>query len=115
MTATVNNPQTKGSQAPVVLEGRKLDYALRHKSVRTRAKMARRLINGEVNVGRLNRMQAARICRVNYAQLGKKPTRPLNTMLITAWWDEASHDERKALIRELGVDKLWDVIADIIG
>ena len=115
MTATANTAQTNGSQAPVVLEGRKLDYALRHKSARRRAKVALDLINGRVSLGRLNRKQAAAIARVSYAALSKKPTQPLSTMLITAWWKQASHDEHKALVRELGVSKVWDVISEIIG
>jgi hypothetical protein len=60
-------------------------------------------------------MQAARICRVSYAQLSKKPTRPLSTTMIAAWWRQASPDERKILIRDLGVSKVWDVISAIIG
>jgi hypothetical protein len=115
MTATVNNAQTNGSQAPVVVEGTTLDYALRHKSARTREKVARDLISGQVNVGRLNRKQAADICRVSYAKLSKKPTKPLGTMMIIAWWNQASPDERAALIRGLGVSQVWDAISAIIG
>jgi hypothetical protein len=83
VTVASNNGHARGSQAPVVLEGRKLDYALRHKSARTREKVARDLIDGRVNVGRFNRRQAAAIARVSYAKLSKKPTQPLSTMLIT--------------------------------
>ena len=111
----INNTATNRSQGPVVVEGTTLDYSLRHKGVRAREKIARDLIDGRVNVGRFNRRQAAAIARVSYAALRKKPTQPLNTMLITAWWKQASHDEHKALVRKLGVDKLWDVISDIIS
>jgi hypothetical protein len=115
VTVASNNGPARGSQAPVFLNGRELDYGLRHQSARTRAKVALGLINGELNVGRLNRMQAARICRISYAQLAKKPAQPLDIMGVAAWWNQVGPDARVALIRELGVLQVWDAISAIIG
>jgi hypothetical protein len=105
-----NNAGTNGSQAPVVLNARALSYSLRHKSARTKEKTALGLMNGEVGVSNLNRMQAAKLCHIPYAKLAT----PLSTMMISAWWNQASPDERTALISELGVSEVWDTIASII-
>jgi hypothetical protein len=109
-----NNAGTNGSQAPVVLNARALSYSLRHKSARTKEKTALGLMNGEVGVSNLNRMQAAKLCHIPYAKLAKKPATPLSTMMISAWWNQASPDERAALIHEFGVSDVWDAIASII-
>ena len=103
------------SQGPAVIDGHGIDYGLRHQSKQVRVRVARGLISGEINLGRLNKMQAAKLCRVPYAELGtEKPTKPLCTAKISAWWNGASADERVTLIRALGVTSVWDAISVIL-
>jgi hypothetical protein len=71
-------------------------------------------MNGEVGVYNLNRAQAAALCHLPYTALAKKPATSLNTTAISAWWAQATPDERADLINELGVPQVWDTISKII-
>jgi hypothetical protein len=111
--SSINAP-TNGAQEPTIINANSLSHSLRHQPESVRERTAIGLMNGEVGVTGLNRMQAAKLCHISYSKLGKKPAHPLSTLMITSWWHQASPTERMALIGEIGISEVWDTIAGSI-
>jgi hypothetical protein len=72
------------------------------------------LVTGCLRLDTLTRGQAAGICKVSVPLLNGKP-RKIDQATITAWWLNASKDDRVALIRSFGPGETWDALSVVVS
>lgn len=104
------------------VRGHDLLIKLHHLAPRQRARLAKDLVSGNVQLANLTRRQAATIAAVslplvNEAVRGEltQPRRRINTVAVTAWWREAPLCERVELVRSFGAADTWDALAAVVA
>ena len=82
---------------------------------RARAKLAARILAGEVEVVDQTASQLARLCRVcaHYIAEARGHT-PATTRLLRDW-NAADHDARVAFARAVGAERVFDVVTEAVG
>ena len=119
-----DRPCTSDGQAIIPYEsisGHCLLIRLRRLSPRQRARLAKDLVTGHVQLSNLTRKQAAAICGVSIALVdetvrnGADAKPQVDTPTVSAWWRDAFPTERVDLIRSLGVADTWTALEKIIA
>jgi hypothetical protein len=116
----------QGSQSPQeeafpTITGHDLLIVVRRLSPRQRATLARDLVTGRRQLGKLTRRQAAALCGVSLPLVDEvvrnnaaaKPH--VDTPTVSAWWRDAPFDERVDLIRSFGDADTWDALEKVVA
>ena len=83
--------------------------------------LAKDLVTGRRQIGKLTRRQAAAICGVSMPLVDEvvrnsvavKPH--VDTPAVSAWWRDAPFTERVDLIRAFGPADTWDALAKVVA